>query len=153
MHFQSFDSPIGEHPLADLAPSQAALTWGSNWVRWLNLDARPPLVEFGYVLSAQQVADLEPESPQAAELVAARLAQGYLFGMAFSLLSPEGELDTTPKAYVWPIEGRLFTWAEAAGWNVNDLDEAGRFLLNLAFQSHRLHWLGQQETTEETPDE
>lgn len=129
--------------LDGLHPAQASLDLGSHWVRFVDLGANPPIVEFGRVATETEIYN-EAEGTDTTESIAAertRLREtGLMYGLACSLLGEEWGY--THKSMVWPINVTLFGAAEAAGWRIDKLDDAGRLLLEHAYQSHRNHYLG-----------
>jgi hypothetical protein len=162
MHIETFDSPeemarvIHErrkHALEGLAPAQQSLTFGSHWVQFHDLDNRH--IIFGRVATREEVALGELLGPdgtiregstmtQVVELVEtteAELDDGMMYGWAYDRFEPAGTLGHTHKAHVWPIEERLFDMAAVVGWDIALLNEAGRFLLEVAFRSMRAHYL------------
>lgn len=164
MHIETFDSPeemaqaIRErqrHALAGLAPAQANLSFGDCWVQFHDLDRRH--IIFGRILTLEEVAlgellgdygdlreDVEWETVVTViEQTKANLDNGLMYGWAHDRFNIEGELGHTHKAHVWPIEDRLFEWAKAVDFEINRLDSAGRFLLELSFRSMRAHVLPQ----------
>ena len=158
MHVETFSSTEemiaalrerAQHALAGLHPTQGSLTHGSHWVRFVDLDNR--VIEFGRVSLREEVAAAELEAGATVEEMAMTLEDvclgienGYLYGRAHSRHNVEGELGTTHKAHVWAIEERLFDMAKAVDFKIEDLDEAGRVLLNLAFQQMKAHVIGSQ---------
>lgn len=129
-----------------LHQSQRDLTFGDYWVRFVDLDAQPKIVEFGYIYSertticlAMSYADNYTQGADDYLAIRDSLDNGYMYGRAFSLLGPDGEEGTTHKAHVWPIEERLFRMAEEVDWNIDRLDDTGRILLEMAFRGQRAH--------------
>lgn len=49
--------------------------------------------------------------------------RGYLFGIAFSVLEPRGEIGSTHVSQVVPIERRLFDLAKRCSWSILDPDK------------------------------
>lgn len=137
---------------AHLADAQREVTWGSYWMRLFD----PPIVIFGKVSTeAEMVADetkVKPGEDPAevlaeAEWTIARLREnheaGYMFGMAYSLIEPEGEWGDTHRANLWPISEKLFLDAKACGWDMRVLRD-GPYEESLAefesaFRAIRLH--------------
>lgn len=158
VHIKTFDSTeqmveaIRENHRAamdGLHPSQSALTFGDYWVRFVDLDQSPPLVEFGYVHGRQQVIDLEVAAGASAaegeealeETERGLLHDGLMYGIAYSVLNKDGEHGYTHKAHAWPIEHRLFVMAREVDWDVTRLEVVGRMLLTIAFRGLRAHIL------------
>lgn len=163
MHFESYSSheemmealrEHQRHAMAGLHPSQVAIGAGDHWVRFVDLDATPPLVEFGRVFTDEEVLMSELQAGQASDRAIfnlgavqhARDEQGLLFGTAWSVWTPpEGVVGNTHKASVWPIEQRLFDLAVDHSFRLPEFEELERFLLDLAFRQHRAHWRSTQE--------
>lgn len=127
-----------------LATEQKAITYGDYWVRFYDVGAR--VVDFAKVATEAEMAQAEMESgtdpDEIAGLIAAVTARhdsGYLFGRAHSILSTEGEWGYTHRANVWPIEERLYTAAEMVDWKIDNLNPAGRLLLEIAYACYRTH--------------
>ena len=155
MHFQQFDTPeamqaaLAEqqaHALAGLHPMQQALTAGAHWVRFVNLDTQPMVIEFGQVATPEMIVESETEGGSSlaealdfVRLNAEKETGGFLYGRADSVLGDEGGY--THKAHAWPIEQRLFEAAQDVSWNADRLDELGRLLLEIAFRGMRAHVL------------
>ena len=75
---------------------------------------------FGETLNAEEQAELEYTTERMAE----SRARGYLFGKAYSVYEPAGELGSTHVAEVVPIPKMMFLLAKANGWTIpNDEDE------------------------------
>lgn len=155
VHIETYDSPEemrealrqrAAHALAGLHSAQAALTFGDTWVRFVDIDNR--LIEFGRIATENEIRVSEMRAGAQAEdaegvveTARAELDEGYMYGIAYSLLNTGGEWGTTHKAHVWPIEDRLFRMAEEVEWKIDHLDDAGRILLELAFRQQRAHAL------------
>lgn len=111
---------------ANLSDEQRALTWGSYWFR-----PYEGIVIFGWVfpqdeLERQERASyghtpLDPEEEAefayAMEHTRENHERGYLFGKAYSVWEPSGELGDTHRASAWPITAEQFTAAQEAGWD------------------------------------
>jgi hypothetical protein len=136
------------HALAGLAPQQAAITWGDHWVQFHDIDNGGLI--WGKVHTREEVAAGElscgADWDEVVETIASTvnsLEQGYMYGTAHSRFYDEGELGTTHKAHVWPIEERLFDAAREAGWDHRKIeDPAMRVLLDIAFRAIRAHVIG-----------
>lgn len=115
---------------ASLTPEQRSLTWGSCWFR-----PYEGIVIFGHVYTAEEFeqkerhsyhrggpldAEEEAEFAYAKERVLDAHERGYLFGEAFSVWEPTGELGDTHRASAWPITERQFESARTAGWDHTD---------------------------------
>lgn len=122
----------------NLHPVQRELTWGSYWVNFALLSDR--IVVFGRVDPLPEADDVETLAEN--QRIEAELERGYMFGRAYSMMSPEGELGDTHRFSVWPIEARLFEMAKAAQWDIDRLEPPGRALLEIAFAG----WRAQQAT-------
>jgi len=115
-----------------ISPEQAALDWGSYFV---NFDVHSQLVIFGHCWTEDEVRrgergamrtmgddpDQDPESiaelEQTMRGVVDAHRRGYLFGMHYSLVEPDGEIGSTHKSVAWPIDKTLFDAAQAVGWD------------------------------------
>jgi hypothetical protein len=128
-----------ERANAHLALQQAALTWGSYWVRFSS-DA-PPV--FGYVPTLAEVEAAEvramptPSDPEHAreqgieveytmEQVRESHERGFLYGRAYSTWCPDGEHGSTHRSSAWPISESLFDAARESGWLIKDLPPEAR---------------------------
>src|SRR5690349_13644211 len=127
-----------------LHPQQRAIAYGDHWVQFADMGEL--IVIFGRVHTLEEIRQGEQRSgatPSEADEVAASTAadldQGYMFGTAYSVIEPTGELGTTHKASVWPIEERLFNAARQAEWNISELDEASKVLLTIAHAAFVAH--------------
>lgn len=155
MHIINFDSPeqmqeylasAAEQAHNSLHQAQRDITWGDHWVRFVDLDSSPKIVEFGYVFTERTALIQAMQGDLALDECADSVLQvqrshrnNYLFGRAFSVLGPDGEIGVTHRAHVWPIEERLFHMAQDADWNIDRLGEVGRVLLEIAFRGMRAH--------------
>jgi hypothetical protein len=131
--FRSFDEMIEymaeatNAANANLLPEQRALTWGSYWFR-----PYEDIIIFGYVFTEAELAErerysyhnggpLDEEEEAEFTWTIARTKEnherGYLFGEAWSVWEPHGELGDTHRASAWPISREQFEFARAAGWN------------------------------------
>ena len=142
------------HAFAGLAREQQALTFGSHWVQFHDIPTRH--IVFGRVWTAEEVAlgelrgrdgevreDVQwPEVVTSVDRITEGQEEGFLYGMAHDRFNPDGELGFTHKAHVWPIEKRLFDAATFVQFEITNLNETGRFLLDLAFRQMRAHVLG-----------
>jgi hypothetical protein len=144
--------------------AQRAIKPGDYWVRFVNLDVDPPVVEFGYVLTPTEIAASMLEDGQTWEETRdfveerdRRLSElGMVYGTAASRFEPTPQLGETHVANVWPIEERLYRWAETVDWNVSKVTLAldpehgvidtptARLLLEIAYRGIRAHYLGSQ---------
>lgn len=127
-----------EEANTQLAPQQRDLTFGSYWVRFVDVGAR--IVEFGHVLELDDIPmddeDGESIETQRAEMTA-NTERGYLYSDCWSILG-YGRGDTH-RFNAWPIEQRLFDMAKAVDWKIDDLDETGKVLLEIAYRSFVVH--------------
>ena len=156
MHIQTFETTEemvvalrkrAEEARAGLHSVQSSLTWGDHWVQFVDLENRH--VVFGRIHFDREVGLAEllsgadwDDTVAVVEKTAASLDEGFMYGRAHDKFNVEGELGTTHKASVWPIEERLFLMAQRVDWNIAALDETGRFLLDLAYRQNRAHALG-----------
>lgn len=114
-----------------LHPAQRAVTWGSHWVRF-----HGDLVEFGKVATMGEVATGEMDEGADPDEAAETLMQierahqdGSMWGLAYSVLGPEGTWGFTHQALMWPVEERVFKAAKAVNWVPLDTPEWCRVLL------------------------
>jgi hypothetical protein len=129
----------------NLHPAQQALTFGSTWVRFV--DVRNKIIEFGIVTSLAAIdrASEESESMNMEEKREARaeiingIEVGYLYGWAYSRLEPRGVLGVTHKSYVWPIEEHVLHAARAARWQYDNMSLAARINLEAARRGQLQH--------------
>lgn len=142
------------HAVAGLAREQQALTFGSYWVQFHDIPNRH--IVFGRVPTCEEIAldmlrgpggEVSPDADwgqvaQACEDAERNMNEGFLYGWAHDRFNPAGELGVTHKAHVWPIEKRLFDAATFVQFEIANLNETGRFLLDLAFRQMRAHVLG-----------
>ena len=119
-------------------PSQAALTWGSHWVRFIDISNR--LVEFGRVYDRDEVINTEMdagatriEARRTAQQAGIGLEKGYLYGHAASFLFPKGETGYSHKAVVWPIEEATYNAAAEANWQIDLMPVSQKINLQIAF--------------------
>jgi hypothetical protein len=111
---------------ASLTPQQRSLDWGSYWV-----SPQEDFVIFGYCYTYEQQAmseryayhhggELNEEEEAEFEYTMRRSREnheaGRMFGTAFSVIEPTGELGTTHKAAAWPISADQFVSALLTGW-------------------------------------
>lgn len=129
---------------ADMAlhPAQRAITWGSHWVRFVDLGRR--IVEFGRVYQPDEVVDLEVqygatarEAASAVDATKRGLEAGYLYGLAFSVYNHDGEAGHTHKAHAWPIEESLFNAAAETHWQIDLMPVSAKINLHAAFTAFR----------------
>lgn len=162
MHIEIHDSPEqmvealqrnAEHTKAGLHPAQAALTFGSHWVQFIDIPTRH--IIFGRVETPEQIAFDELCGPggypdpnaewnevmATVTEVEVRQSNGLLYSMAFDRFDPTGSPTEVHKAHVWPIEERLFNMAMDVEFEIANLGEVGRVLLDIAFRSMRAHTL------------
>lgn len=127
-----------------LHPLQVMIGQGNHWVRFHDLPNG--MVEFGYVLTKQEVYDCEVEA--GANMVEANssadgalllLARNYMYGRAWSRLNPDGEYGVTHKVSVWPIERTVVEDAKAVNFNIQLLPLASKINLEHAFRAFRAH--------------
>lgn len=130
MHFQSFDNlddmfaamaKATEEANSALSDTQRAITYGSCWVRFA-VDLG--IIIFGKVATLEEITESERLSgSDDAELAATLLMlqenhmRGYMFGTAYSIWEPQGELGDTHRANMWPITEPQFEMARAVDWN------------------------------------
>lgn len=150
VYIETYDTPeemraalqqMREDAKAGLHPEQRRLTYGDTWVEFADVGER--LINFGRISTLAEIAADEPiaEAAETCATVAADLDDGVMYGKTWSRQIPDGEWGTTHKASVWPIETRLFLAARIAGWDVNELPEASKVLLQIAYSAWRAHRL------------
>lgn len=158
-HVQSFTSieevfealQAGErHANANLAPEQAALTYGQHWVRFYDIPDK--ILIFSKVDTVEEFAEAERQAAIRAEepMTVGELAyainalrerheRGYLYGTCYSKITPEGELGDTHRGHVWPISPGLFNLARAARWDVDAMTSDGKYAISDAFMAWGTH--------------
>lgn len=120
---------------------QASITYGSHWVRFVDLDAQ--VIEFGRVLTQTDLdafaagGETERESIRRVTDDLSRNNEMVL-SVRHSRLSTD-DLGYAHRSHLWPIEPRLFDAAVAVDFDYRKFDEVARFLLNLAFASMKAH--------------
>jgi hypothetical protein len=130
---------------AILTDEQKSLTWGSDWVRFWDAGAGDLLVIFGH---CHTLAEFEPIEKAAGctakewdEYTVPRLIDaldnGYMYGMAYSIIEPTGEPGDTHRAHCWPISRELFDAAQQAEWDINNLSLEHKIELNVAYGNYR----------------
>lgn len=134
---------------AGLAPEQRACTWGTYWVRFIPT-GQEMLVVFGRVqqleetVEQEMVLENEMPGPDEAEVRATMQAshdQGYMFGRAYSVVEPRGELGSTHRANMWPITEDLYHAAQAANWDPLSLQPRDLDQLQDVYTAVRNHWI------------
>ena len=115
---------------ASLTDEQKSLTWGSYWFR-----PYEGIVIFGHVFTEDEFEQKERwsyhrggplDEEEEAEFAYSKARvydaheRGYLFGEAFSVWEPRGELGDTHRANAWPILQWQFVSAQSAGWDHNE---------------------------------
>lgn len=120
---------------------QHSITYGEHWVRFAG-----PIVEFGRVATLTEVGVAEvragASSAEASQVVAeteAKHLEHLMYGDAYSVLGPEGEVGYTHKAHVWPIDEVVFEAAREAGWDVTKMDTEHQLTLSLAYRAWFAH--------------
>lgn len=135
---------------AALADEQKAVTWGSYWVRFYDLPAR--ILIFGHIPTwgefvagerSHYPATMNTEETSEFEYTVARMREnhdrGYMFGSAYSILEPRGELGDTHRGNLWPISQDLFDHAEDRAWVMDDFDVRFKVELQGVWESFRAH--------------
>lgn len=126
-----------------LHPAQLALTYGSTWVRFIDIAKRQ--IEFGRVITTTELVNQIDNNDQfnsvekvdAREHINTSLANGYMFGFAASGFGQEWGI--THKAHVWPIEHAVYEEALTLGCRVDELSLPAKINLEHAFRSFRSH--------------
>lgn len=131
-----------------LAPDQQQVTWGDCWARFDHLDKTGIGIIFGRVMTRAEW--LQSEIDEGADEDEANYSlgkienshrRGYMHGLAYSRIEPEGEYGDTHRANLWPIEQRLFDAAREAGWRHENLAVGDQINLSIAFEQWRQHEL------------
>lgn len=130
MHIESFDNL--EDMFAAMAKAtyeandaicdaQRAVTYGSCWARFA-VDLG--IIVFGQVMTLEEVAAGERKVGSTETEIAASLIilqenhqRGYMFGRAYSVWEPGGELGDTHRANLWPITKPEYEAARLAEWH------------------------------------
>lgn len=125
---------------AGLAPEQASLRPGCYWVQFAYAE---DVAIFGHSFTTDLYVSSELDATDESESVelygshqahadhlrkehANDWANGYMFGRAYSIYEPKGELGSTHKASVWPISPATFAAAGGANWSTERLHEVAR---------------------------
>jgi len=124
---------------------QADITYGSHWVRFVDLDLG--IIQFGRVLTLTDAASLTPmvwtrKAAVQASVDTLSVKHDMVLSARSDRLSPDSELGYTHRSHLWPVEGRLFWIAAAVDFDHRRFDEVGRFLLDVAFRQMRAHVIG-----------
>lgn len=127
---------------ANLHDEQRALTWGSHWIRFVDLKRRH--VVFGRVYEERVALSVEieagcteAEADMALDVIRRRQEENWLFGRSFDRFSPGheevvgGGLEVH-RFDVWPIEERLYQHALSADGDVEQMDTWAQVLVNIA---------------------
>ena len=130
-----------------LHPIQRAITFGTYWVRFYDIQHR--ILIWGYVEPLQSVLDTEaalteddddgPDQDEVREHTQRNHDRGYMYGRAYSLIEPEGEWGDTHRANMRPITQELFYAAKATRSNMDALDLYARQGLQQAYEGWRQH--------------
>jgi hypothetical protein len=127
---------------AKMHPSQQAIGYGDHWVRFYNIKDR--LIIFGYIPTKAENwtaclkagGDMD-EAVYEARATAASMENNMLFGWAYSIIEPAGELGATHRYSMWPCPVALFESAKAVGWNIDLLDLPGQAMLQALWSRYR----------------
>ena len=118
---------LTEYANEHLAPQQKQIGYGSYWARFYDVKNR--IVVFGYVetLDAMEASERElgADDGEAAYIrtdTNRRHNDGYMYGMCYSTITPEGELGFTHRADIWPITQDAFETYRRVGWDVDHDD-------------------------------
>ena len=102
---------LTEYANENLADAQKQIGYGSYWARFYDIKNR--IVIFGYVETLDEMEsserDLGADDGEAAYIrtdTNRRHNDGYMYGMCYSTITPEGELGFTHRADIWPITAR-----------------------------------------------
>jgi hypothetical protein len=128
---------LTEYANEHLADAQREVTYGSYWARFYNVKER--VIIFGHVetLASMEASERDlgagdEEAVYIVEDTKRRHEDGYLYGMAYSVVTPEGELGFTHRADLWPIDEETFDAYRKVGWNVDHEDLAWETRVGLA---------------------
>ncbi len=125
---------------------QAAITYGSHWVRFVDVDTA--LIQFGRVLPLAEIAGLTDHiglvRREAIEYQVDALAvdKDLLLSVRHDRILPEPDLGYVHRSHLWPIEARLFHIASDCEFDHRNFGDVGRFLLDVAFRGMRAHVVG-----------
>lgn len=136
---------------AHLAEAQRQVTWGSHWVRFYDIPGR--ILIFGKVDTLAEVrrgeestvqpgedpAEVKAEIEYSLRSLAERHENGYLYGQAYSIITPDGEYGDTHRANLWPIPAATFEAARSAGWQMDALDINARHAIAAAYAAWGRH--------------
>lgn len=149
--FESFESAMTaiaegiKQANANLAPEQKAIDWGDYWVRF---EPQEQLIILGYTFTLQENIDSERNAgadEDEIEYMRDRLMEshddGLLFGRAYSVIVPDGELGSTHRFSMWPIDKQSFDNMQAVGWDPAQLPVDQRGPLMEAYSNLRDHML------------
>ena len=153
MYFKQFDSfgdavdfmrKATDAANETLAVEQRAVTWGSYWIRFVPEDQ---LMVFGHVYTKHELLEGEykagsdlPELRETLQAMVANHDRGYMFGPAYSVIEPEGELGDTHRANLWPITRSQFLEAQSVGWVPGRVPGLYTWL-SAAYEAYRAHVL------------
>lgn len=130
---------------AGLHPEQLRLTLDDCWVEFVDPGAR--IIVFGRVHTVEEIR--QGEDPDEVDSIITStltdLEDGLMYGRAHSRIDVGGELGYTHKANAWPIERRLFLMAQSVDFDVDELDAAGKMLMQIAYSAWRTHRLAVHE--------
>lgn len=107
---QAQEAEANEH----LRPEQAEIR--DDWAHdrwWVRPYPEAGCLIFGEAWSRERV---EAREPEAASHLREMRERGYLFGMAYSVLEPDGEPGDTHVANLMPISEQAFNEAKTHGW-------------------------------------
>lgn len=127
MEFDSFDqmsefmAEAERVAIESTSPTQAKIGEGDYWFRPV---PEMEIVIFGRVHPLTEVEAAERDAgaedwevTEVVEGTRSSLERGYLYGTAYSMYEPNGELGSTHRSTVWPITEAQFNEANDAGWD------------------------------------
>lgn len=124
-------------------PDQHAITYGNHWFAWYD---EMQLAVFGEVFTQDEY--LRRETAAGASAAEAKRSwkgvvddheRGYRFGIAYSLVEPEGELGTTHVASMVPIDANQFLGAQEAEWDfARAMEVRDLWAVNIIRRAHRM---------------
>ena len=138
-----------------LAAEQKQIGYGSYWARFYDIKNR--IVIFGYVDTLDQMEAGERSlgaDDQEADYIRhdtnRRHNDGYMYGMCYSVVTPEGELGFTHRADIWPITQEMFEEFRTVGWDVDHADLTWEVKVSLAtmYAEYRSHIMALAEVAE-----
>lgn len=151
MQFIEFESPEqmrdylerqGQAAAKGIHAMQESIGFGSHWVQFYDIVETHFI--FGRVLSEGDILRYErkgdatwDEAAAAVRKARAEQEAGVLLSLAFDREHPEGDLCSTHKSHVWPIDKSVYDEAVRAGGVVSEMEEWARVSLLIALSGWR----------------